>query len=134
MKIVQLNSNKGPEVCAVAALLYGGKVLILLRGSDAPWEPNKWSLVGGGVEQDETEENAIARESIEEIGMYPENIQFIKRISTPDIGEIAYFKGTLPSNKVVLNFENTEYRFIDVDEVDDFNFVPYVKDVIQGLK
>ena len=53
---------------SIMALFHDGKLLILKRGSTAPWMPNKWSLVGGGVDEGESPSEAIVRETFEETG------------------------------------------------------------------
>lgn len=46
-----------------------GWVLLQERDEHAPVEPNKWCLVGGGVEEDESPEMAAYRELKEETGI-----------------------------------------------------------------
>lgn len=119
---------------SVIALFYNKKLLILQRGDTAPWMPNKWSLVGGSVDEGEDTMWTVIREAKEEIGLGGfNNIQFIKKIQTTDIGEIHYFIAELDNDNVVLNYENKDYRFISIDEIGNYNFVPYVKDFIKNI-
>jgi 8-oxo-dGTP pyrophosphatase MutT (NUDIX family) len=56
-------------VAVVAAILVvdrAGRVLLQLRDGSAPVFPDKWSLVGGHLESDETPEVAARREVLEE--------------------------------------------------------------------
>lgn len=46
-----------------------GRVLLQHRDTHAPTGANKWSLVGGGIEGDETPEDAAHRETLEETGL-----------------------------------------------------------------
>jgi 8-oxo-dGTP diphosphatase len=46
-----------------------GWVLLQERDEHAPVEPNKWCLVGGGVEEGESPETAAYRELEEETGI-----------------------------------------------------------------
>lgn len=122
---------EGKTKNAVVILLrYGDKVLILKRGSSADWMPNKWGLLGGAIEKGESTENAVIRECQEEIGLKPENIEFIETID--ETGTNAhFFVGELVSDKVKLNFENQNYHFMDISEIDQFDFVPHTKDFIK---
>jgi 8-oxo-dGTP pyrophosphatase MutT (NUDIX family) len=115
----------------VISLFYDEKLLILQRGSTAPWMPNKWSLVGGVLDDGESEIETIKRETKEEIGLTPKNIKLIKTIKTDDSGKIVYFIGYLNSNNINLDYENQDYRFISINEIDTFEFVPYVKEFIK---
>jgi len=115
---------------SVAALFHNDKMLILKRGATAPWMPNKWSLVGGGIDDDETPKQAALRECKEEINLIPINLQYQKKIKTNDIGVIHYFIGDLTSNNITLDYENSEYKFITKDEINNYTFVPYLIEFI----
>ena len=115
---------------SVIALLNKNKILILQRGSTANWMPNKWSIVGGVIEEGEVPIEAMIRECEEEIGLKPSNVYYDHKIMTNDSGEIYYFLGTLESTDVKLDYENSAYKFISKDEINNYDFVPYVKEFI----
>lgn len=117
---------------SVIALFYDKKVLILQRGSTAQWMPNKWSLVGGIVDDGEDIKKAVFRETHEEIGSEPFNVKYINKIKTDDSGTIFYYIGDLKTNKINLDYENSDHRFISINELDEFEFVPHVKDFIKS--
>ena len=58
------------EAVALIAVNKNGKFLLYQRDAnpDIPY-PERWALLGGGVEEDETPEEAIEREIKEEIGI-----------------------------------------------------------------
>lgn len=115
---------------SVIALFNKGKLLILQRGSTAPWMPNKWSLVGGVVDEGENEFDTILRETSEEIGQSPKNVKFVEQVKTVDSGTIFYYIGMLQTDSINLDYENQAYKFISVQEVNKYDFVPHVKDFI----
>ena len=115
---------------SVIGLVKDNKVLILKRGSTANWMPNKWSLVGGVVDSGEEPKEAIIRECFEEIGLKPINVSFNHKIMTNDSGEIYYFNGELESENVKLDYENSTFKFIAKDEINNYDFVPYIKEFI----
>jgi 8-oxo-dGTP diphosphatase len=59
-----------PTTNVSVLILYGpdGKILLQHRTKDAPTYPDYWALFGGGIEEGESAEQAIKRESIEELG------------------------------------------------------------------
>jgi 8-oxo-dGTP pyrophosphatase MutT (NUDIX family) len=131
-QFVNENEYENYTTCVIA-LFFNNKVLILQRGDTAPWMPNKWSLVGGVVDDGENEFETIEREVKEEISLSPKNIKFVKKIKTEDAGNIVYFIGNLDSNEIILDYENQAYKFIEAKEIDDFDYVPYVRDFIKSL-
>jgi 8-oxo-dGTP pyrophosphatase MutT (NUDIX family) len=118
---------------SVIGLFNKGKILILQRGSTANWMPNKWSIVGGVVDEGENPKEAIIRECFEEVGLKPKNVSFDYNIMTDDSGKIYYYHGNLESDKVKLDYENSNYAFISKSEIDNYDFVPHVKDFIIKL-
>ena len=49
---------------------------------------------------------------------------------TNDSGEIYYFNGELESENVKLDYENSTFKFIAKDEINNYDFVPYIKEFI----
>ena len=60
---------------AKAIVIYKGKILLVLRDNNpAIAHPNTWNTPGGGIEEDETPEEALTRELQEEIGLTPSSV------------------------------------------------------------
>lgn len=109
-----------------------GDILILQRGSTAPWMPNAWSLVGGGVDDGETPINAAIREAVEEISVKLTDVKFASRLYTEDMGVLYYFTATLPNGaSVKLDWENQAYAWVNASNYEDYEYVPYVKEFIE---
>ncbi len=109
------------------------KILLLKRGSNPKmWQPNKWALVGGGIEKGETPEKAIKREIKEEINLDID--KFIKSFTiqrNPDSIETIFacrYKGD-PTD-IKLNDEHTNYGWYDVDEMEYLDIVPNLLEYI----
>lgn len=61
-------NNFNPKVCVSACFIeYGNQVLFLKRSQNVS-QPGTWAIPGGKVEKDETPEQAICREVLEECG------------------------------------------------------------------
>lgn len=107
-------------------------ILILKRSETVDWKPNKWSLVGGMVEEKESYLDAAHREVHEETSLYISKLKKIKKIhdKKENCNLIFYltknFKG-----KVKLDFENSDYKWVNKNNYKKFNFVPNVKNLIK---
>ena len=68
-----------------AFVVYKNKILWILRDNNPniPW-PNTWNLPGGGVEGEETNEEALKRELQEEINLCPRNIVYLGKHNYPE--------------------------------------------------
>lgn len=129
----ELEEDYSDYKTSIIALTYNGKILILQRGSTAPWMPNKWSLVGGVVDNGEKPKTAVIRECLEEIGLQPSKVSFIEMIETKDVGKIYFHTGILNSDKVQLDYENSDFAFISKEDIDKYEYVPYIKEFIKRI-
>lgn len=57
------------KIAVSAFIVRDGKLLILKRRDDEKFLPGVWEVPGGGVDEGETIENAVVRETKEEAGM-----------------------------------------------------------------
>ena len=95
------------------------KVLLQLRGDDAPINPGYWSSFGGGLEGDETPEEAMRRELVEEIEYRP----ISPRLFSVDdyvtegvsLTEYAFIEEFDESQKLILH-EGAAYKWFTIPE------------------
>jgi 8-oxo-dGTP pyrophosphatase MutT (NUDIX family) len=127
---------------ATAILYLDDKFLIQLR-DDIPniFYPAHWGLFGGHIEENETPEEALRRELIEEIGYSVEDLAYFSK--GEDQGRIRYtFSAPLiiPLDEIILN-EGWDYSLVSFKEIKDgqhyswkaggkFPFVPHIRDVL----
>lgn len=125
------------SVTAVIALFNkSGQLLALKRGMTAPWKPSHWNITGGVVGDDnpnESPKEAALREVLEETGLTPKNIQDWGMIDTknhPDsaCGFIYYFTGEVNGYPKSSDGENSEWQFINKEDLDKIDWVPFLTD------
>lgn len=126
---LSLLENSNIETAAAILLINDNKVLVLQRGSTAPWMPNKWNLPGGIVDEGETTEQAARRECIEECEIIPGNM---KELSHHDNGDwsVKFFYTHDFHGEVNISDESQDFKWIGLDEINQLEFVPYVKEAI----
>jgi len=126
----QLNEEKKKELDqnAVAVIVNNdNKILLLKRGSGAPWMPDKWSLVGGGIEKGEDAETACEREILEETGL--EINEFIEsfKIQRHEDSEETVFACRHEGEDTDIELdksENVKYGWYDTTEMEYLDIVP----------
>lgn len=104
-----------------------GKILVLKRSNKDDHKPGVWETVGGGMDRQETPQEALMREIQEETGLTvrvkePFNVFTFKK----DTGEFKvgitflceYFDG-----EVALSSEHSEYRWIEPKEFSEMESV-----------
>ena len=105
-----------------------GKMLVLKRSANDDHKPSVWETVGGGMDREETPQEALMREIQEETSLdvrvdVPFNVFSFKK----DTGEFKVgitFLCEYLSGEVVLSDEHSEYRWIDPKEFADLESVP----------
>ncbi len=141
-----VDGNKGyvelknvTEVNIISAMIVvNGKFLILHRPSSSRSYPDKWSLVSGHVEYGESFEETSRREILEETQIsvsYPnaECPPFRVREGNT-IYNVHTFLYLLPSAEVKLNHENTEFKWVSLDEVDISKMVDGIPVALEAFK
>jgi len=108
---------------SVAAFIFkDNKALIAQRAVDEDFLAGYWELVGGGVEPNETSEEAVVRETKEEsglmitVGQKYHDFPFI-HADGRQIQAVAFDCKINGDQKVVLSAEHQEYKWITADEL-----------------
>jgi len=134
-RMPELNEAKKKEKDknAVAVIVNNdNKILLLKRGAKAPWMPNKWSLVGGGVEKGENPQQAVEREIEEETGL--EAKKFTKSFTierhADSIEHVFACRYEGEPTDISLDTENSNYGWYDVSEMEYLDTVPHLIEYI----
>ena len=118
------------------------KILILKRSNKVRSMKGLWSGVSGIIENNENPKDRAKIEIFEEIGITKDEISFIKsvekiKISSPQYEnhewEVFSFLFETKETKIKLNWENSEYKWIKVDELKNYKTVPNLDKILFNL-
>lgn len=111
------------KVATVIVVDKDNKFLILKRSKTSPGS-GLWNFPGGSVEENETYEQAGARELNEEAGLVvdPNEIKYIGTLESKYL-YVRFFITSKFSGEVTLNKESDDYAWIKLSEVDKYRFV-----------
>lgn len=113
-----------------------GNILLTQRGRISRDEFEKWENCGGAVDEGETEEEAIKREVMEELGCVLEIKSVLYKDSfTTDSGatwEVTIFSGILDNEPKVQNIEeNAEIKWFKKEDLKSINLASYTRQDFQ---
>ena len=118
------------------------KLLILRRSNKVKTMKGLWAGISGIIEKNELPLTRAKIEIYEEIGISEDKIRLIKnaaklRIHSPQYEnhewEIFPFLFEAKNPDIKLNWENSEYTWITIDELKNYNTVPSLEKVLQNL-
>lgn len=118
------------------------KILILKRSDKVKTMKGLWAGISGIIEKNETPLTRAKIEIFEETGIVEDKIKLIKsaeklRVNSPQYEnhewEIFPFLFEAKNPEIKLNWENSEYLWITVDELKNYNSVPSLEKVLLNL-
>jgi 8-oxo-dGTP pyrophosphatase MutT (NUDIX family) len=118
------------------------KLLILRRSNKVKTMKGLWAGISGIIEKNEKPLTRAKIEIYEETGISEDRIRFVKdaeklRVSSPQYEnhewEIFPFLFEAKNPDIKLNWENSEYTWIRIDELKNYNTVPSLEKVLQNL-
>jgi 8-oxo-dGTP pyrophosphatase MutT (NUDIX family) len=118
------------------------RLLILRRSNKVKTMKGLWAGISGIIEKNEIPLTRAKIEIYEETGISEEKIRFIKaaeklRVNSPQYEnhewEIFPFLFEAKNPDIKLNWENSEYMWITIDELKNYNTVPSLEKVLQNL-
>ena len=123
-------------------LTYNDKILILKRSEKVRSMKGLWSGISGIIENDEEPLNRAKIEIFEEVGINEEQIKLINSsrgmlVDSPQYKNHQWviFPFLFETDKIdiKLNWENSEFRWIDIQELKEFNMVPSLEKILLSL-
>jgi len=120
---------------AVAVVVNNDNQILLLKRSKSPdiWQPGKYALVGGAIEEGETPEQAVRREITEETGIAVDLMKEKFKIGRANSDSEEYIflaKYDGDPHDIKLNFEHDAYGWYDPNEIHFLNHVPYLMEYV----
>ena len=118
------------------------KILILKRSDKVRSMKGLWSGVSGIIENDEIPTNRAKIEIFEEVGIKENKINLVKsvekiKISSPQYEnhewEVFPFLFETNETEIKLNWENSEYKWINVNELKNYETVPSLDKILFDL-
>ena len=119
-----------------------GKILLLKRSDKVKSMKGLWAGISGIIEKDETPLYRAKIEIFEEVGLKDDQIKLVKssektRIVSPQYEnhewEVYPFLFAVENPKIKLNWENSEYRWMEAEEISNFETVPSLDKVLFNL-
>ena len=118
------------------------KILILKRSDKVRSMKGLWSGISGIIENNEIPINRAKIEIFEEVGIKENKINLVKsvekiKISSPQYEnhewEVFPFLFETNETEIKLNWENSEYKWINVNELKNYETVPSLDKILFNL-
>ena len=118
------------------------KILLLKRSQKVKTMKNLWAGISGLIEGNEEPLNRAKIEIFEEVGIEDTNIKLIKEgdsivIESPQYvnhqWEVFPFLFSCKNREIRLNWENSDSKWIEIDEINNFSTVPSLDKVLTRL-
>jgi len=118
------------------------KFLLLKRSEKVKSMKGLWAGVSGIIEKNETPLERAKIEIFEEVGIKESDIKLLRssdliRIESPQYKnhewEIFPFLFETATTEIILNWENSEFKWINADELSNYETVPSLEKVLANL-
>ncbi len=124
--------------CVVAC---NGKILIVKRSAKMRIYPGRWNGIGGFLDDNKNLEEKVREELFEEIGIKENEIKSIKLgdifdADDPTLGKtwiVHPVIAEVETEKIVLDWEAEEYKWINPGEVENFDVAPGFRKVVRNF-
>ena len=124
-----------PQKSATVALIRDNKLLLLRRGTTAPWMPGRYCLPGGKLDSGETLIECAVRELYEETGIVTDSNKLMPLSVTYKDGynKVMFIDNRTDNYSVALNWEHDDYIWIGTDQMAAYPLVPGLPTIIKTL-
>ncbi len=118
-----LNEEKEMKRVALLFIVIDNEALLFKRSEDETTNPGKYGMLGGGIEKNETPEEAIVREIREEAGVELKSFKPLKKyIYDGNVELNVFYTNEFPIDDVVLDKnEHTSYKYFTMEQLMDMD-------------
>ena len=134
------SSHNNPSIVVTSVLKNHNEVLILRRSKKVKTMQEKWAGVSGYLENNEDILSRALTEIYEETQINKDNLTLRKIFNQLNVQIhnelmiiIQPFCFVSKTRKVILDWEHSDYCWINFSEMDNFDFVPRFKEIIRGV-
>lgn len=108
-----------------------GQILLAQRSAKDEFKPNKWWIVGGKIEADETPKQGAIRELAEETGIKLSDLKFVEKATLPSGGISHRFAGVVNDDTPVhlKKDELQAYEWVDADKLGEYELLGSLADL-----
>jgi len=121
-----------------------GKILILKRSNKVGTYKGLWSGVSGYVEENEKPKDTAYKEISEEVGLNKKEVKLVKNSDPIEFSDVCDSKSynwkifpflfeVLKKDKINIDWEHSDYDWIDPVDIEKFDTVPHFLDVVSSL-
>ena len=113
-------------------LMYNNQILILKRSDKVRTHKLKWAGVSGYIEPGETDVMTAYKEIREETGLQEDDVELVRKGEPihvqdgPNVWVVHPFLFNSKTDKIAIDWEHTEYRWIAPEELKSFDFVVFL--------
>ena len=131
------SGHNSPSIVVTSVLKNHNEVLILRRSKKVKTMQEKWAGVSGYLEKNEDLLSRALTEIYEETQINKDNLTLRKIFNQLNVHIhndlmiiIQPFFFVSKTRKVILDWEHSDYYWINYNEMDNFDFVPSFKEII----
>lgn len=137
IEVLQKEKDKESLYADVIVKNNKGDILFLRRNSSGSKFAGLWGLPGGHIDEGETPEEAVKRETQEEIGHDIINVKQAAVKKLPNKGKIYYFTADLKDVDKAIILDNEEHysvEYINEEDYPKYEFIGELIDMLQEIK
>jgi 8-oxo-dGTP diphosphatase len=112
-------------IVTAAVIVRDGKVLIAKR------KEGKWEFPGGGLEDNETLEECLKRELMEEMGV---DVERLEKFMCVEKGGIKLHVFIARYNGNIIKKEHEAIKWVDFEEIKNYEFMDADREVVEELR